>query len=184
MRALPFALMAASLALLSACSGESMQQRTQGSLLSPTSNVQTSQLKPGGLQPAPGMSNPFETTAWDVAEGKRLFEYFNCVGCHAHGGGAIGPPLMDKNWIYGSDPANVYASIVEGRPNGMPSFRGRINEFEVWRLVAYVRSLSGQVRKDVAPGRDDHMSVKKAESSTPYQKPTGTTGRPLPGETR
>ena len=55
----------------------------------------------------------------------------------------MGPPLMDDEWIYGSEPENIFATIVEGRPNGMPSFRGRIPDYQVWQLVAYVRSMSG-----------------------------------------
>ena len=37
-------------------------------------------------------------------QGKRLFSWYNCIGCHANGGGGIGPPLMDDEWIYGSRP--------------------------------------------------------------------------------
>ena len=65
----------------------------------------------------------------------------------------MGPPLMDDEWIYGSEPQNIYATIVEGRPNGMPSFRGKIPDQQVWELVAYVRSMSGLLRQDVAPPR-------------------------------
>jgi cytochrome c oxidase cbb3-type subunit 3 len=145
-----------------------------------TQQVQVSQLKPNLARAAPAMANVYEQRAWDVAEGQRLFVAFNCVGCHAHGGGAIGPPLKDAYWIYGGDPENIYTSIVEGRPNGMPSFRGRIADFEIWRIVAYVRSMSGHVRKDIAPGRSDNMSAKKPEASTKKQPQLGTTGRPLP----
>ena len=65
----------------------------------------------------------------------------------------MGPPLMDQDWIYGSAPANIVATILEGRPNGMPSFRGKIPDNQVWQLAAYVRSMSGQLAKDVSPGR-------------------------------
>ncbi len=83
----------------------------------------------------------------------------------------MGPPLMDANWIYGSQPQNIHDTIVEGRPNGMPSFRGKIPDQQIWELVAYVRSLGGLLPKDVAPGRDDHMSGPPAESSTTRQQP-------------
>ena len=86
----------------------------------------------------------------------------NCTGCHAHGGGAIGPPLMDDNWIYGSQPDQIFATIVEGRPNGMPSFRGKLPDYEIWQLAAYVRSLSGQTPKHAAPGRDDDHANENA----------------------
>jgi len=133
-----------------------------------------SSLRPGLSQPLTSEKSSYEDNAYDVSEGKRLYEWFNCVGCHAHGGGNIGPPLMDDQWIYGSNPENIFAAIVEGRPNGMPAFRGKIPDAEIWQLVAYVRSLSGQVRKDVASGRDDDMNVKKPEQSTEEEQPEDT----------
>jgi len=113
-----------------------------------------------------------------VSEGKRLFSQYNCSGCHANGGGGIGPPLMDQGWIYGSEPANIFATIMQGRPNGMPSFRNRIPEYQGWEIVAYVRSLSGQLPSDVAPARGDDAYFKPSEQSMPNQKPTGITGVP------
>lgn len=78
-----------------------------------------------------------------IAAGKTLYAWYNCAGCHApEGGGGMGPPLSDGEWIYGSDPASVYETIVRGRPNGMPTWGGRIPEDHIWKLVAYVRSLS------------------------------------------
>ena len=55
----------------------------------------------------------------------------------------MGPPLMDDQWIYGSAPANIVATILEGRPNGMPAFRGKIPDHQAMQLAAYVRSISG-----------------------------------------
>jgi cytochrome c oxidase cbb3-type subunit 3 len=119
------------------------------------------------------MADPYEYNAYAVSEGATLYNEYNCVGCHAHGGGGMGPALIDKDWIYGYKPEEIYKSIVEGRPNGMPSFRGKIADYQVWEIVAFVRSMSGQLRKDVAPGREDHMSARKAPSSTPREPQTG-----------
>jgi cytochrome c oxidase cbb3-type subunit 3 len=58
------------------------------------------------------------------------------------GGGGIGPLLADADWIYGGDPANVFLSIVQGRPHGMPSFAGQIPDDQVWKIVAYISSLA------------------------------------------
>lgn len=133
---------------------------------------QIGEIRPGGSAPEPPPARATaEERAYDVNEGKRLFSWFNCVGCHAHGGGGMGPALMNDRWIYGSEPENVYASIMEGRPNGMPSFRGKIPEQQVWQIVAYVRSLAGLIRHDVAPGRDDAMAGKKPESIQPTEPP-------------
>ena len=98
----------------------------------------------------------------------------NCTGCHAHGGGAIGPPLMDDNWIYGSQPDQIFSTIVEGRPNGMPSFRGKLPDYEIWQLAAYVRSLSGQTPQHAAPGRDDDLQMKTPENSVTKETPKDT----------
>ena len=48
-----------------------------------------------------GLMNPYPGNAWAVAEGGRLYEWFNCVGCHAHGGGAMGPPLTAARRMIG-----------------------------------------------------------------------------------
>jgi cytochrome c oxidase cbb3-type subunit III len=106
---------------------------------------------------------PYDENAWGVAEGKRLYQWFNCVGCHANGGGGMGPPLMDAHWIYGSTPHDIHESIVAGRPNGMPAFGGRLADQQVWQLVAYVQALGRELRKDVRPGRNDSMSVRPSE---------------------
>ena len=120
-------------------------------------------LQPGPVYQVTETKIPYTYNAYAISEGKTLFSTFNCVGCHSNGGGGMGPPLMDDKWIYGSDPAQVFASIVEGRPNGMPAWRGRIPNYEVWRLVAYVRSMSGQSPKDASPGRDDNLFSKESE---------------------
>jgi cytochrome c oxidase cbb3-type subunit 3 len=128
------------------------------------------------LQPGPKYTvrqthGPYDYNAYAISEGKTLFSQFNCTGCHSNGGGGMGPPLMDDKWIYGSDPSSVFASIMEGRPNGMPAWRGRIPNYEVWRLVAYVRSMSGQASKDASSGRDDHMFSKESEQRLDELKP-------------
>lgn len=170
---------AATLIAMVACNREDRQLRPTPSAAAAINTVQVSQLHPGGAQiAAPQPPSYYEESAYAVSEGQKLFEQFNCVGCHAHGGGGMGPPLMDNFWIYGGEPQNIFATIMEGRPNGMPSWRGRIPEYQVWEIVAYIRSLSGQLPKDVAPGRSDEMSGKPSPEQTPRQKPIGTTGAP------
>ncbi len=123
-----------------------------------------------GSAPAP-VANPYEHNAWAMSEGKQLYAWFNCAGCHAQGGGGMGPALMDDRWLYGSEPQQIFATIVEGRPNGMPSFAGKLTDQQVWQLVSYVRSLSGQARLDVATSRQDHMTAKPPELAMPAEQP-------------
>jgi cytochrome c oxidase cbb3-type subunit III len=88
------------------------------------------------------LRNPFEGDRAALVDGERLYGWYNCGGCHgAEGGGGIGPPLRDDDWIYGADPASVYQSIAQGQPNGMPAYGGMVVEEEIWKLVAYVHSL-------------------------------------------
>jgi cytochrome c oxidase cbb3-type subunit 3 len=156
---------------LAACEREKREFRQPPTPIN-ASTISQSDLHPGANMPliAP-TNNPDERNAYAVSEGKRLYDAYNCSGCHFHGGGGIGPPLMDDQWVYGGDPANIFSTIVEGRPNGMPSFRGKISDAQVWELAAFVRSMSGQVRKDVAGARDDHMYAKPSEQSTKQEQP-------------
>lgn len=157
-----------------ACDRESREFR-----LSPPATsaplVRVSTLQPGPAIIQDSTIGPYDDNAYAMSQGKTLFSQMNCVGCHSHGGGGMGPALMDNTWIYGSDPGQVFASIVEGRPNGMPSFRGKLSNDQVWQLVAYVRSLSGLGRRDVRGGRDDHMYGKSSEQNT-NNRPPHTTG--------
>ena len=101
----------------------------------------------------------YEYNAFQVSEGKRLYSWFNCVGCHAHGGGDIGPALMDDKWIYGGEIDQIYMTIAEGRPNGMPAFVAKIPSEQIWQIAAYVRTMSGHGPKAARPGRDDHIQI-------------------------
>ena len=137
--------------------------------ISPSPRV--SQLQPGPVLITDTTVGPYDGNAYEMSMGKQLFSSMNCVGCHSHGGGGMGPPLMDATWIYGSDPSQIYATIYQGRPNGMPSFRDRLTEQQIWQLVAYVRSLSGMGRRDVRGGRDDAMYTRSSEQNTKTAPP-------------
>jgi cytochrome c oxidase cbb3-type subunit III len=105
-----------------------------------------------------------ERNAYAISQGKRLYRWFNCSACHgAGGGGNMGPPLMDSGWRYGHEPQQIFTTIMEGRPNGMPSFRGRVTDEQAWQIVAFVRSLSGQVPNASMSGRNDSLSVGEPE---------------------
>jgi cytochrome c oxidase cbb3-type subunit 3 len=121
---------------------------------------------------------PYGENAYALNQGKQLYAAFNCMGCHSHGGGGMGPPLMDSAWIYGFEPANIYATIANGRPNGMPAFKNRITPQQIWQLVAYVRSMSGQGSKAARTSRNDEMEVRAAESQTTTEKPVLVTPPP------
>ena len=158
------------LVLAAACKREERGFRVSPPAADTVNSKQLTTLQAGVPTANPPVKNEYEENAYAMSEGKRLFTYMNCSGCHAHGGGAIGPPLMDAKWIYGGQPEQIFATIVEGRPNGMPSFHGKLPDYQVWQLAAYVRSLSGNVPFDAAPARNDDMQVKQPENSLDTSK--------------
>ena len=83
----------------------------------------------------------------------------------------MGPPLMDDKWIYGNEPANIFNTIAEGRPNGMPTFGTKIPRYQIWQLASYVRSLSGLAATDAISSRADEMMSTPAQNVMPAEKP-------------
>ena len=97
---------------------------------------------PSRAQPL-ALKNPFEGDRTAIATGGRIFVAYNCVDCHgADGSGAMGPSFQDGRWRFGGSAGEVFESIYQGRPEGMPAWGGRISEEQIWMLVAYVRSLA------------------------------------------
>ena len=115
---------------------------------------------PGGTVPQTldARAKLYDNNAPAIAEGQTLYTQMNCVGCHSHGGGGMGPALMDDEWRYGGRIDQIATTIAEGRPNGMPSWRSKLTEDQIWKLAAYVRTLSGQPSKDAVSSRSESMS--------------------------
>jgi len=91
------------------------------------------------------VKNPYEGDKKAIATGSQLFIGYNCLDCHgADGSGAMGPSFQDGRWHFGGSPAEVFESIYQGRPDGMPAWGGRISNDQIWMLTAYVRSLSSK----------------------------------------
>jgi len=145
--------------------------------------VSPSSLAAGGVAlPPPHDPNAeaYEKNAFHIGEGQRYYEWYNCYGCHAAGGGDIGPPLMDDQWIYGGSIEQIHASIAEGRPNGMPSFREKIPDQQIWEIAAYIRSMSGNAAKDAVPSRGDELQngVPKTQVKPSPPHPGAPTDQP------
>lgn len=128
------------LATAFAASGKGSQPDV-GNASDPLLGVPVSGLHIGELPPP--VKNPYAGDKSAVQQGHNLFEAMNCSGCHAPGGGGgMGPPLSDNVWIYGGKPANIYLSIMQGRPNGMPEWGSALPPQAIWSLVTYIETLS------------------------------------------
>ena len=141
--------------VVSLCGCDREERQTRGKPLAETIPASASLSRSAALDPR---AAAYERNASAIAKGQQLFAWMNCGGCHSHGGGGMGPALMDDKWLYGGRIDQIAASIMEGRPRGMPAWKDRLTEQQMWQLAAYVRSLSGQVRKDAVSARADEMS--------------------------
>lgn len=104
--------------------------------------VPVSGLTPGAVEARPKITPPpLDEKA--AQRGMDNFASFNCVGCHmGNGGGGMGPALSNHAFIYGAAPENIFLSIYQGRPNGMPAWGTVLPESSIWDLVAYIKNLS------------------------------------------
>lgn len=114
-----------------------------------------------------------------VTEGMQLFKAYNCNGCHSNGGGGMGPNLMDDVWIYGGRLEQIHQTLVEGRPNGMPSWGGKVPDHQLWEIAAYVRSLSLpatlEANSGATPGQHPAPVPRAADDHNGWSPPKGTT---------
>ena len=104
-------------------------------------------LLPANTELRPDLKNPAEGDPEAINRGQDYFNQFNCVGCHApNGAGGMGPALSNHHFIYGSAPGQIYLSILQGRPRGMPAWSGKLPEAVIWDLAAYIQSISKDPR--------------------------------------
>ncbi len=171
----------AALLLVVACKREERSFRTDPPVAEALDGIA---VMPGGISGTPpgvdrAQGHPFAGNAYQLSEGKRLFDWFNCTGCHAKGGGDSGPALTDAWWRYGPDAVSIFVSIRDGRPHGMPAFRNRLTTEQIWQLTYYVRTLGTTAPKTAAPNRDDEMHARPAENRGPA---TFDSSKPIGGE--
>jgi cytochrome c oxidase cbb3-type subunit 3 len=128
-------------------------------------------LNDGGGAPAGVIDNPFAGQAAAVEDGKRLFTQMNCAGCHGYdlGGGTMAPNLTDRYWRYGGTPAQIFSSIADGRPKGMPAWRNVLPPDEIWKLVAYIQSQGG-----ATPAADYQAGEQGDLAAAPVRPPAGS----------
>lgn len=129
-------------------------------------------LMPNGISGTPpeiyfAMGQPYETNAYEIAQGKRLYAGFGCRECHGDGQGGKGPAFLDGWWTYGPEIVSIQASIRDGRPNGMPAFREKLTTDQIWQIAGYVQTIGAYTARTAAPGRNDERQTRPAENRTP-----------------
>src|SRR5688572_23230038 len=89
-------------------------------------------------------SAPSGPTVQDVVEGRQIYLTYGCVGCHGvSGGGGMGKPILDDQWIFGSDDDTLFKLIRGDVPKQtMPNSIGKaLTDDQVRKVILYVRSI-------------------------------------------
>ena len=90
------------------------------------------------------IQNPYEGDSAAARAGGVLFQQMNCADCHGYDlKGGMGPNLRDQYWRYGGSPAEIYKTLWEGRPQGMPAWGRALPPEQLWKLVTYIESFRG-----------------------------------------
>ena len=94
------------------------------------------------------LAMPVEEIASDPAlrkMGQRIFGN-NCAQCHgADAKGSYGfPNLTDDDWIWGSSPDAIKATLINGRKAAMPPWEAILGDSGINEATAYVLSLNGR----------------------------------------
>jgi len=155
--------------VLIACEREHRSLRVPPPIAAALDDVRVMPNDIGGAPPPVlrSLGQPYENNAYQLSQGKRLYTWFNCKGCHADGGGNTGPALVDGWWRYGPDPASLFVTIRNGRPHGMPAFGDKLTSDQIWQLAGYVRSVGAMSASTAAPSRNDDLHSRPSENRSP-----------------
>ena len=110
------------------------------------------------------LKSPYLDFASVAEQGRKLFQAYDCGGCHGGGGGGgMAAPLTNEVWIYGSDddtlfrlialgtgslsPGNAFQKqgfVRKGSENvvgPMPPYGEIITtEDDIWKIIAWIRA--------------------------------------------
>ena len=110
------------------------------------------------------LKSPYPDFAGVAEQGHKLFQAYDCGGCHGGGGGGgMAAPLTNEVWIYGSDddtlfrlitlgtgslsPGNAFQKqgfVRKGSENvvgPMPPYGEIIaTEDDIWKIIAWIRA--------------------------------------------
>ncbi|HSP17154.1 MAG TPA: cytochrome c oxidase subunit II [Thermoanaerobaculia bacterium] len=125
-----------------------------------------------------------------ASQGEKLFQKYACHTCHTSDATGRGPVLLgvfgktvkladgrsvvaDENYVRESI-LNPQAKIVAGFGPVMPTFQGQVNEEDLLKLLAYVRSLGAAAPGGAAPV-PGAVSKPAAVTAVAPQQPKGKT---------
>ncbi len=110
-------------------------------------------------------SNPYHGDAEALAKGKETWDSI-CVACHtAEGTGLVGPSLVDPYWKYGNSDAELFTTVSEGRPLGMPPWGPQLGTEKIWQVLAFMETLPK--RREPGIGSPEYEAAQAAAAAGP-----------------
>lgn len=113
-----------------------------------------------GLCPAQSSpKNPFANDPRAAADGRPTFRLF-CSPCHGiKAEGGRGPDLTRGVFSAGDGDADLFNVIANGATGTeMPEFQSRLGDENIWRVIAYIRSVT---KRDSTPVTGDRQAGEK-----------------------
>lgn len=87
--------------------------------------------------------NPYAGDEEAIAEGETLYVDTGCYACHGRKAeGAVGPSLVDDEWVRRPTDKTLFAVIANGRRGtNMVGWKDHLTEDQIWRVLAWIRSI-------------------------------------------
>lgn len=125
-----------------------------------TDEVERAEASYAAVRDALPKDNPFHDDATAIAEGQEVWATI-CVACHlADGRGLVGPSLVDPYWKYGNSDEELFVTVSDGRPAGMPPWGAQLGTEKIWKVLAYIETLPQSDEPGV--GSPEHDAAQKA----------------------
>ena len=135
----------------------------QAAILVPV-NIRVAFLLACGLSHAQTTDNPMAREPQVAAAGYAVFRIYcaPCHGIHAHGG--RGPDLTRGIYHSGEKDADLFRTVSTGLPGTeMTSFASDISDDDIWRIVAYIRSVASHDATPVSGNRANGEKLFRAK---------------------
>ncbi len=109
--------------------------------------------RPGGQQaPGPNAVNPYDGKAEAVQAGLGVFRS-RCADCHGVDARGVRGPDLTQIWTSGRTDAGLFHTVRHGIPGTeMPPIGHRATDDEVWKVLAYLRTLAAPAPGEAVAG--------------------------------
>jgi cytochrome c oxidase cbb3-type subunit 3 len=108
-------------------------------------------------------ANPYHGDAAAIAKGAETWTTI-CVACHLpEGTGLVGPSLVDPYWKYGNADKDLFQTVSEGRPLGMPPWGPQLGTEKIWQVLAYLETLPKTT--EMGMGSPEYEAARAAEAA-------------------